>query len=692
MILRNSSFACLVCAGLLSAAPPDADVSRAQASLARLPLRFEENRGQASPEARFLARANGYSLELTAHGPALSIGQRRVDLRLVKSNPSPAVTGEQRMPAATNYLIGNRDRWHTGIANFARVRYSSVYPGIDAVYYGNQNQLEYDFIVAPGADPRAIRLQFAGADRVRITPEGDLSVEANGFPIVQKKPRVYQEGREISARYVLRGRDQAGIELGRYDRSRELVIDPILVYCTYFGTSGNDQVTAMKMGPKGQLYVTGWTTSPDFQYIDGAYNNISAGLTDIFIAIVDTNDSNFPLKYFSYLGGSNADVPLAMAVDGQGVIYLTGTTTSTNFPLAGINVSSTGAANSVDAFVTKIDPRLYGGEALVYSTFLGGAAGNDSGTGIAVDGAGKIYVVGTTKSTDFQVTSSAYAAVLYGSQDAFISKIDPDSDSPLVYSTYMGGELTDEGRAIAVGSNGLIYFACSTTSTQFPIEGASYRQTLQGGVDITIGVIDPNKSGHDAGGSMLYSTYLGGSGVEEVRAITLDANGNLVLTGYTLSTDFPTTQGALSRAPLGNGDVFVTIVNPLAPSQFLVYSTYFGGSQGDVAYDIAAGADGNLTLTGYTLSSDFFTVDAPQPGWGGGTNVFVAKIKPGTAGRAGVLFSTFFGENGQYVGKAVALGADGSIFTAGYGTIGLPSSGNAQGFFAGYDGFLIVVK
>ena len=688
MILRTS-FACLVCAGLLCAAPPDADVSRAKASLARLPLRFEENRGQASPEARFLARANGYSLELTSQGPAMSIGRRRVELRLLQSNPAPAVSGEQRMPTATNYLVGRRDQWRTGIANYARIRYAGVYPGIDAVYYGNQNQLEYDFVVAPGADPRAIRLQFAGADRVRITPEGDLSVEADGVPIVQKKPRVYQEGREVSARYILRGRDQAAIELGRYDRSKQLVIDPILIYCTYFGTSGNDQVTAMKMGPKGQLYITGWTTSPDFQYIDGAYNNVSAGLTDIFIAIVDTTDSNFPLKYFSYLGGSNNDMALAMAVDSLGVIYLTGSTTSVNFPLAGINVSSTGAASTVDAFVAKIDPRIYGGDSLVYSTYLGGTDGNDQGNAIAVDGQGKIYVAGTTKSTDFQVTSGAYAGVLYGSQDAFISKIDPDSASPLVYSTYMGGELTDEGRAVAVGSNGLIYFACSTVSTMFPLEGASYRQNLQGAIDITLGVIDPTKSGSE---SMRYSTYLGGSGVEEVRAITLDANSNLVLTGYTLSNDFPTTAGALSRAPLGNADVFVTIVNPFNPSGFLVYSTYFGGSQGDVAYDIVAGSDGNLTLTGYTLSNDLFTVDAPQPGWGGGTNLFVTKIKPGTAGRAGVLFSTFFGETGQYVGKAVALGDDGSIYSAGYGTIGLPSSGNAQGFFAGYDGFLIVVK
>lgn len=686
---RNTLFAFLAGAAVLSAAPPDAEISRAKASLARLPLRFEENRGQGPAQARFLARAAGYSVELTTQGPAMAVGERRVDLRMLASNPSPKVEGEQRMEATTNYFKGRKETWRTGIANFARVRYRDVYPGIDAVYYGNQSQLEYDFVVGPGADPRAIRLQFAGADRVSITKAGDLSVEADGVPVLQKKPRVYQDGREIPARYVMRGRDQASIELGRYDHSRQLVIDPILVYCTYFGTSGNDEVTAVKMGPKGQLYITGWTTTSEFQYIDGAYDNVNAGLTDIFLAIVDTTDSNYPLKYFSYLGGSNLDIPLAMAVDAQGVFYLTGTTTSTNFPLAGTNVVTSGAATTVAAFVTKVDPRLYGGDSLVYSTYLCGSTGNDAGNAIAVDKDGKIYVVGTTHSTDFPVTTSAYAAVLYGPQDAFITKIDPDSGTPLVYSTYMGGELSDDGRAVAVDANGLIYFAVSTNSTQFPLEGPGYRQNLQGALDIAVGVIDPNQFGTP---SMRYSTYFGGSGVEEVRAMTLDASNNMVLTGYTLSGDFPTTTGALSRQPLGNSDVFVSVVNPNDPPHFLVYSTYFGGTQGDVAYDVAADSAGFLYVTGYTLSNDLFTVDGPQPGWGGGTNVFVAKIKPGTPGRAGVIFCTYFGESGQYVGKAMAVGSDGSIYTAGYGTIGMPSTANAQGFFGGYDGFLVVVK
>src|SRR5215471_11129719 len=310
----SSRFGWLACAGVLCAATPDTNVSQAQAVMAHLPLRFEENCGQASPGARYLARAAGYSLELTARGPAMPVGGRRVELMLRNSNPSPSIIPEKRLPAATNYFIGRRDQWRTGIATYARIRYRDVYPGIDVVYYGTESQLEYDFVVAPGADPRAIRLQWTGTDRVSINRHGDLSVEAGGQPILQKRPRVYQQGREIEARYTLHGRAEARIELGAHDRTKALVIDPILIYGTYLGSSGNDQVTAMKMGPKGQLYIAGSTTT----------------------------GPTYPLKYFSYLGGSNLDIPLAMAVDPQGVIYLTGTTTSTNFPLAGTNITAGG--------------------------------------------------------------------------------------------------------------------------------------------------------------------------------------------------------------------------------------------------------------------------------------------------------------------------------------------------------------
>ena len=242
-------------------------------------------------------------------------------------------------------MVGPRSQWRTGIANFARVRYQSVYPGVDVVYYGNENQLEYDFVLAPGANPDAIRLNFKGDVKVSLTPAGDLAIDSNDAQILQKAPVIYQDNRPIKGRYTLLAHNQVGFRLERYDRTRPLVIDPILVYCTYMGSSGADRVTAMKMGPKGRLYITGSTNTGEMPYIDGAYNNLSSGLTDIFLAIVDTTaNGNFALKYFSYLGGEQRGHSAGLDVDSKGVAYMGGSTTSTNFPMAGSSVQTTGAA------------------------------------------------------------------------------------------------------------------------------------------------------------------------------------------------------------------------------------------------------------------------------------------------------------------------------------------------------------
>ncbi len=680
-----------MCAGtLLAAATPEPGIPQAKAAMARLPLRFEENRGQWDPSVRFTARSAGGSLQLTARGPAFLVGSNPVEIGLVHAGPSPVIEALDPLPTTTNYMVGPRSQWHTGIANYARVRYRSVYPGIDVVYYGNQNQLEYDFVLAPGANPDAIRLSFRGDVQVSLTPAGDLALDSNGAQVLQKAPVIYQDNRPVKGRYTLLARNQVGFRLDRYDRTRPLVIDPILVYCTYMGSSGTDSITAMKMGPNGRLYITGSTSTGEMPYIDGAYNNFTAGLTDIFLAIVDTTaNGNFALKYFSYLGGANNDIPLALEVDANGVAYMAGTTTSTDFPMAGNSVQTTGSGTVVSGFVAAIDPSLYGGVSLIYSTFIGGTDGNNSINGIALDSAGFIYIIGTTRSTDFPLTDSGYAQTLYGTQDAFLSEIDLNSAN-LVYSTYLGGELSDDGRSIAVGSNGKVYFAASTNSLSFPMEGSGYRQTSQGGYDVIVGVMDMTKSGE---ASLVYSTYFGGNDNDEVRKITLDANNNVILTGFTLSNNFPVTSDAVQRDPAGNTDVFVAVVNPNDPPHFLVYSTYFGGSQGDVAYDLKLDSAGNIHFTGYTLSSDLFTVGASQPGWGGGIDAFIAAIKPGTPGRAGILYCTYFGAEGTYVGNAIALGSDGGIYVGGYGDIGLPSSSNGNGFAGGVsDGFLIVMK
>jgi hypothetical protein len=430
--------------------------------------------------------------------------------------------------------------------------------------------------------------------------------------------------------------------------------------------------------------MVGSTNSYENLTTANAVSDHVVGNTDAFLLILDTD--TFTINYLSYLGGSNDDIATTLDVDPSGVACIAGTTASTDFPVAGPAIQTSGASSTVDAFVTKINPNMAGLDGLYYSTYLGGTTGLETAAQITVGQNGLLYLIGTTRSTDFPVTGAAYASVLYGSQDAYITVLDPNN-AALVYSTYMGGELEDDGRGIAVASDGRIYYAASTNSTMFPMEGPGFRQNLQGLVDVVIGIIDITQSG---AASMPYSTYFGGSDLEEVRSVAVDANDNLILTGYTFSADFPITSNAIRRTPAGNGDVFISVVSPKTPSNFLQYSTYFGGNQGEVAYSVKPDGNGNIYFTGYTLSPNLFTVAAPQPSYGKGINIFVAGIRPGVPGNAGIIFCTYLGATATYVGNAIDIGSDGTIYVAGYGQNGLPS---ANGYFGGTsDGYMVIMK
>jgi hypothetical protein len=693
-------FAVVLCAALtLAAAPREAAITQAKATLAQTPLRFEANQGQWDPAVLYAARSGGYELMLTAHGPALTLaGSRRVDISLPNSNPAPTIEAVGKLPTRTDYFVGAREHWHTNIANYSRIRYGAVYPGVDVVYYGRQNQLEFDFVLQPGADPHAIRLRFQGARHLSITSEGDLAFEFGNGRMLQKKPLIYQEDpltatrREIRGRYVRVARDVVGLRVDGYDRKRPLVIDPTLVYCSYLGGSGSDQINAVQVDSQGHLYVAGSTTTGDLLATNGAYSTTFSSLTSIFVAIIDiTPGSGYPMLYFTYIGGGGVDIPLSMAVDGEENVYLTGTTTSTSFPMTVNAVQTTGAGSVVAAFVLELNPfGLSGGVSLVYSTFLGGTTGDTSGNGIAVDRRGLIYVIGSTKATDFPLTDSAYMSVTWGPQDAFLCQIDPNAGA-LDYSTYLGGELADQGRSIAVAPNGLVYFAVTTESTEFPMAGYAYNYNLTAPFGIVLGVMDMTQTG---AASLVYATYFGGSDIQEVRGIAFDSAGRLLVTGYTLATDFPVTPDAVQPKPGGNGDAFVSVVNPMDWSHFLVYSTYLGGSQGEVAYGIAGDSAGYIYVTGYTLSPDFpTTADAIEPQWGGGIDLFLTKLKPGIPGPGGLQSSTYIGQRGVYSPTALTLGRDGTIYLVGWGGVGLPSTADAlQGYGGGLsDGFVMVL-
>jgi hypothetical protein len=699
-MLGSFRLAVVLCAAVtLAAAPREAAVSQAKATLAQTPLRFEANQGQWDPAVLYAVRSGGYDLMFTAHGPALTLaGSHRVDISLPNSNPAPTIEAMDKLPTRTDYFIGAREHWHTNIANYSRIRYGAVYPGVDVVYYGRQNQLEFDFVLQPGADPHAIRLRFQGARHLSITSEGDLAFEFGNGRMLQKKPLIYQEDpltatrREIQGRYVRVARNVVGLRVDGYDRKRPLVIDPTLVYCSYLGGSGTDQISAVQVDSQGHLYVAGSTNTGDLLATNGAYSTILNGTTNIFVAIIDnTPGSGYPLLYLTYIGGGGSDIPVSMAVDAEENVYLTGTTTSTAFPTTVNALQTTGAGSVVAAFVLELNPfGMSGGVSLVYSTFLGGTTGDTSGAGIAVDRKGLIYVIGSTKATDFPLTASAYMSVTWGPEDAFLCQIDPNAGA-LVYSTYLGGELGDQGRAIAVAPNGLVYFAVYTESTEFPMAGYAYSYVLKSAYGSVIGVMDMTQTGAD---SLVYATYFGGSDIQDVCGIAFDAAGNLLVTGYTLATDFPVTPDAVQPKPGGNGDAFVSVVNPMAFPNFLVYSTYLGGSQGEVAYGIAGDKAGNIYVTGYTLSPDFPTTgDAIEPQWGGGIDLFLTKLKPGIPGPAGLVSSTYIGERGVYSPSGLVLGRDGTIYLVGSGGVGLPSTSDAlQGYGGGAsDGFVMVL-
>ncbi len=695
---------CAFLAGSLVQASTAINRDTARKLLRDVPIHFEPNQGQWNSNVKFSAATGNYRLFLTAREALFTYNRpgesspRLAGLTLLNANPAPAVEGAGLLPSRSNYFQGSaKEGWHANVAHYGRVRYREVYPGIDVVYYGNQKQLEYDFILAPGADARQIRMKFTGGGRLSLTAAGDLVLEDGGVRLIQQRPYIYQDDpksssrRQVSGRYRLLSRNLVGVEVGSYDHSRPLVIDPVLVFSSFLGGSGADAVTAVKLNSDGMLYALGYTNSAGLAGTEGSYKAEPAGGQDIFIAKINPAASGAgALVMLTFFGGTGTETPGGMALASKDVVYIAGTTSSADLPLAIAYQKELAGGSGTDAFVAKLDFSLSGTDALFYSTYLGGKDSEDV-AGIDVDAQGMAYIIGSTRSDDFPFTDSAYQKVKWGPQDTFIAKLNPNVESnSLEYSTYLGGELTDYGEAIAVTPDGKVFFAATTDSLTFPWAGNPYSHESFGGVDAVIGQMDLTKSGEP---SLVYTTYLGGSGFDQVQAITVDPAGKLVVTGYTLSTDLPTTLGAHQLSLKGNADVFIAKVDTAAPPEsFISYLTYLGGSGGDVAYGIASDPDGNAYLTGYTMSGDFpVTGDAHQREWGWGVDIFVAKLDP-----SGVLtYSTYIGQTGLNAGYSIAAGKDGSIYVGGIaGPKGVSPTPNAfQGTYGGgySDGFIVVL-
>jgi hypothetical protein len=677
-------------------AAPEARVS---GTYGKLPLHFEANRGQTHEDVRFLARGPGYSLFLTATEAALTLTRQEPPARgpaahgkseprgpatgtvlrmtFAGANPDARLTGLEERPGKANYFIGNDPaKWRTNVPTYAKVRYTDLYPRIDLLYYGNQRQLEFDLVVRPGADPTHIVLDFQGADRVQVDPQGDLVLQTILGPIRQRKPVIYQEvdgiRKDIPGSYVLKGEHQVGFKVAAYDASQPLVIDPVLSYSTYLGGGGDDTGYGIAVDAAGNVYVTGESRSIDFPTMAGVFQTTLGsgplGGGDAFVTKLDPTGS--ALLYSTYLGGSSQDQGQGIAVDADGNAYVTGLTSSSDFPTTAGAFQATSRGR--DAFVTKLNPS---GSALVYSTFLGGAA-SDSGQGIAVDANGNAYVAGVTTSSDFPTTVGAFqffrVRVLDIRRiDGFVTKLNP-TGSALVYSSYLGGSDDDHAQAIAVDAAGNAYVTGGTYSFDFPRTIGAFQTTYRsaaGTADPFVTKIDPS------GSSLVYSTYLGGTHHDYGVGIAVDANGNAYVTGWTNSIDFPTTAGAFqtSKGSAGFGsDAFVTKLDPAGSA--LVYSSFLGGSGDDSAWAIAVDAAGNACVTGLTSSSDFPTTPgAFQTRYGGGSSdAFVTQLNP--TGSA-LLYSTYLGGSGSDYGQGLAVDASGNAYVTGAtGSIDFPTT------------------
>jgi len=639
--------------GQVGSSSPDAQERVAQA-YGRLPLSFEPNRGQTDARVKFLARGHGYGLFLTSREAVLDLdrasqtrgagraqrpaGDAALRMRFVGANLQPSVLGTAQLPGRVNYLLGdNPRRWRVGLPTFSKVLYREVYKGIDLAYYGSQGRLEYDFVVRPGADPNSIALRFAGAEHLNLTSRGDLLLRLNGGELRLQKPRLYQERdgvrRDVRGGFVRTGAGAIGFDIGSYDASRPLVIDPVLSYSTYLGGSGDEQANYVAVDSAGKAYVTGRVASADFPTTSGADSSLG-GTQDGFVTKL--NPSGSALVYSTYLGGSGVDDGEAITVDASANAYVTGIAGSNDFPTSGGAVDTT-LGGTEDAYVAKLNSV----GALVYSTLLGGS-GIEEGFGIAVDSASNAYATGLTSSADFP-TVGAFDATLGGAQDAFVTKLNA-TGTVIAYSTYLGGGGSDQAGSIALDSASNAYVPGVTASSDFPTSTGAADTTLGGSTDAFVTKLTAS------GSAVAYSTYLGGSADESVPfGIAVDGSRNAYVTSRTFSSDFPTTRDAFDSTLGGTQDAFVTKLN--ASGSSLAYSTYLGGSGTERSFSIAVD-DSRAWVTGRTSSSDFPTLDALDSSLGGNQDAFVTKLnRPG----GGLSFSTYLGGSGTDVGVGIAV-------------------------------------
>jgi RHS repeat-associated protein len=659
---------------------------------AQLPLQFEQNRGQTSDEVEFISHGSGYTLYITPMETVLTL-QRSSDKQseqavvrtsFLNANIPVMFNGNTALPGKVNYLIG-RDKvdWITHIPTYTDVIAKQLYPGIDLRYHGDQQQLEYDFIVSPNTNTDVIRLQIEGVEKLSLNQHGDLILKTSQGELHHKKPIIYQdingERINIEGNYLLADNQTVSFHVGDYDPEYELIIDPVLDYSTYLGGNKRDEGIAVALDDDGNAYVIGTTKSKDDFPVVNPIQSMIDDKEDVFISKLSADGST--LLYSTYLGGKKDDEGKDIVVDTNGHAIITGDTKSKDdFPL--VNAWQPQHGGDKDAFIAKLSPD---GSALIFSTYFGGHD-EDEGEGIAVDTLGNIVITGETESkpNDGFPILNALQATLGGDDDAYVAKLSSDG-STLLFSTYLGGNEDEESEAIALDSNDNIYITGETESEHdFPLVNAA--QGTHGGKDDAFVA----KLSSD-GSTLLYATYLGGDKDDEAEGIAVNANGEAIVTGETESKEnqnFPLVN-AIQPNHGGKDDAFITKLSANGGS--FLYSTYLGGSKDEAGEDIAVDAQGNAYIIGTTESNNFPTVDAIQNTREGKEDVFIAKLSDDGSS---LIYSTYFGGKKDDDGEGIAVDSNGNVIIVGKtkSKDDFPLENAVQALFGGGDKDAFIAK